>query len=146
MIVVFVGLGNMGSGMAANLIKSDHVVRAIDPSNVAKQKAEAMGAQVFDDLDAALDGATVMITMLPSGFEVKHMAQSLGSRPRPGFLWMDCSTIDVETARLTHKAMAEIGIDFVDAPVSGGVSAALEGRLTFMVGALRLLLKGHDPI
>jgi 3-hydroxyisobutyrate dehydrogenase len=134
MDVVFVGLGNMGSGMAANLIKAGLNVRAVDPSEVARLKAKAYGAQVFDNLASAVEGACAMITMLPSGREVREMAHILAQNPMDGFLWIDCSTIDVETARETHQVMAALGVDFVDAPVSGGVAAANEGRLTFMVG------------
>ncbi|NNU14746.1 3-hydroxyisobutyrate dehydrogenase [Parvularcula sp. ZS-1/3] len=134
--VLFVGLGNMGSGMCANLVKAGFEVHAFDLSKDAVAAAVAKGAHAVEDL-RSFDGSGLdaMVTMLPAG---KHVAQVyMEDSPqsmRKGTLMIDCSTIDVETARALGQGATERGYPAVDAPVSGGTAAAEAGTLTFMVG------------
>ena len=131
----FIGLGNMGGGMAANLAKGGHDVRAFDLSEDALAKAKEAGCLPVASAAEAATGAEVIVTMLPAG---KHVAQvyeeSLFGAAAPGTLLMDCSTIDVTTAKKVAEAAAAKGFVAVDAPVSGGIAAAAGGTLTFMVG------------
>ncbi|MEL6487936.1 MAG: NAD(P)-binding domain-containing protein, partial [Pseudomonadota bacterium] len=134
--ILFIGLGNMGSGMCANLVKAGHRVYAFDLNKDAVAAAASRGAQPVEDLKS-LDASKVdaMITMLPAG---KHVAQvymedAPANLPK-GTLMIDCSTIDVETARALGQGATERGFPAVDAPVSGGTAAAESGTLTFMVG------------
>ena len=136
--VLFIGLGNMGSGMAANLARAGHQVFAHDLSEAAIAAAVDKGARAAPSL-ADIDGAAidVVVTMLPAG---KHVAsvyrgeEGLPAGVTPGTLFIDCSTIDVATAKSVGEGAVERGFPFVDAPVSGGVAAASAGTLTFMVG------------
>ena len=131
----FIGLGNMGGGMAANLAKAGHDVRAFDLSEEALAKAKDAGCLPVASAAEAAGGAEVIVTMLPAG---RHVAQvyedSLFGAAAPGTLLMDCSTIDVGTARQVAEAATAKGLVAVDAPVSGGIAAAAGGTLTFMVG------------
>ncbi|KQT32632.1 3-hydroxyisobutyrate dehydrogenase [Sphingomonas sp. Leaf412] len=132
--VGFIGLGNMGGGMAANLAKAGHDVAAFDLSEEALSRAEAAGCRRADSAAAAADGAEAVVTMLPAGTHVAHVyADALGGTP-PGAILIDCSTIDVATARSVAQAAQARGLQAVDAPVSGGIAAANAGTLTFMVG------------
>ncbi|NRA28782.1 MAG: 3-hydroxyisobutyrate dehydrogenase [Parvularculaceae bacterium] len=134
--VLFVGLGNMGSGMAANLLKAGFRVLACDLNPEAVDALVEQGATAVSSLPE-LDASSVdvMITMLPKGEHVAnvYMKDSPQSLPK-GTLMIDCSTIDVETARNLGEGATERGYPAVDAPVSGGVAAAQAGTLTFMVG------------
>lgn len=133
--IAFIGLGNMGSGMAANLAKAGHTVHAFDLSPEAVKRAEAAGAKGVDSAAKAVANAVAVVTMLPAGKHVRAVYEGeIFPNAKPGTLMMDCSTIDVATARSVGEAAAEKGFDFVDAPVSGGVAAAEGGTLTFMVG------------
>ncbi|MBS0505115.1 MAG: 3-hydroxyisobutyrate dehydrogenase [Proteobacteria bacterium] len=131
----FIGLGNMGGGMAANLAKAGHDVRAFDLSEDALAKAKDAGCLPVASASEAANGSEVIVTMLPAG---RHVAQvyeeSLFGASAPGTLLMDCSTIDVVTAKKVAEAAANKGLVTVDAPVSGGIAAAAAGTLTFMVG------------
>ena len=136
MKIAFIGLGNMGGGMAANLAKAGHAVRAFDLSPDALDRAEAAGcARAASAADAVGGGAEVVVTMLPAG---KHVAavyeNDVFGSAAPGTLLIDCSTIDVATARSIGAEAAKHGMITVDAPVSGGIAAANAGTLTFMVG------------
>lgn len=133
--VAFIGLGNMGGGMAANLAKAGHEVRAFDLSEAALAKAEARGCSRAADASTAVQDADAVITMLPAGKHVAEVFRSsvFGKAPGSAIL-MDCSTIDVGTARVIEKEANETGYTMVDAPVSGGIAAAEGGTLTFMVG------------
>jgi 3-hydroxyisobutyrate dehydrogenase len=133
--VAFIGLGNMGGGMAANLVKAGHEVRAFDLSEAALERAEANGCQVAESADEAVKDAEAVITMLPAGKHVSEVYRSsvFENVPKEAIL-IDCSTIDVETARKTADEAAFAGLTMVDAPVSGGIAAAEGGTLTFMVG------------
>ena len=133
--IAFIGLGNMGGGMAANLARAGHAVTAFDLSQDALDKAEAAGCAVAESAAAAVDGAEAVVTMLPAGKHVQSVYQeSVFAHADDGTLLIDCSTIDVATARAVAEAAAEKGLVAVDAPVSGGIAAAEGGTLTFMVG------------
>ncbi len=133
----FIGLGNMGLPMAQNLIKAGHQVEGVDvnPASVAKLKA-AGGAGV-EFAKVAASRADVVITMLPAGSHVRDVYLGAGGiieNANPGTLLIDCSTIDVETARAVASEAEKKGLLMLDAPVSGGVGGAAAGTLTFMVG------------
>lgn len=132
--VGFIGLGNMGGGMAANLAKAGHDVHAFDLSADALDQARAAGCLPVESARAAADGAAAVVTMLPAGRHVAQVyAESLSDVALATVL-IDCSTIDVATARAVAATAAARGIAAVDAPVSGGIAAAQAGTLTFMVG------------
>ena len=133
--VAFIGLGNMGGGMAANLAKKGHDVRAFDLSAEALDKAKAAGCLPAASAAEACDGAEAVVTMLPAGKHVESVyADSiLGNAPVSAIL-IDCSTIEVATAKRVGEAALAKGYAMVDAPVSGGIAAANAGTLTFMVG------------
>ncbi len=131
----FIGLGNMGSGMAANLAKAGHDVRAFDLSAEALKRAELNGCKRAASAAEAVAAAEAVITMLPAGKHVRDVYESsvIGTAPTPTIL-IDCSTIDVGTAREEIAKAQGQGYAMVDAPVSGGIAAAEAGTLTFMVG------------
>jgi 3-hydroxyisobutyrate dehydrogenase len=135
MKIAFIGLGNMGGGMAANLAKAGHEVRAFDLSEEALAKAVAAGCARAASAAQAVTGADAVVTMLPAG---KHVAgvyeNDVFPNAAPGILLLDCSTIDVATARSNIAGAVAKGLVAVDAPVSGGIAAANAGTLTFMVG------------
>jgi 3-hydroxyisobutyrate dehydrogenase len=133
--VAFIGLGNMGGGMAANLVKAGHVVTAFDLSEAALAKAEANGCARAASAKDAVAEAEAVVTMLPAGKHVRDVyeASVIGAAPKSAIL-IDCSTIDVATAREEIEKAAAQGYQMVDAPVSGGIAAAEAGTLTFMVG------------
>ena len=131
----FIGLGNMGSGMAANLVRAGHEVHAFDLSAAALDQAVANGAVRATSAGDAVATADFVVTMLPAGEHVRAVYDDgvFGKAPQHCVL-MDCSTIDVASARAVGGAALEQGYLMVDAPVSGGVAAAAAGTLTFMVG------------
>jgi|TARA_R110000772_G_scaffold252390_1_gene367751 3-hydroxyisobutyrate dehydrogenase len=135
--VGFIGLGNMGGPMAANLIRAGHSVTVFDLSQAACQQLADAGAQVAASAGEAVVGAEYVISMLPAG---KHVASvylgddGLLARLGPETTVLDCSTIDAATSREVGQAAAALGIGFMDAPVSGGVAAAAAGTLAFMCG------------
>ena len=143
----FIGLGNMGGGMAANLARAGHSVIAFDLSGEALARAGAAGCTPVSDPVQAVSDADVIVTMLPAG---KHVAsvyeQSVFGAARTGTLLIDCSTIDVDTARQVAAAATERGLVAVDAPVSGGIAAANGGTLTFMVGGSAEGFARAEPI
>ena len=131
----FIGLGNMGAGMAANLAKSGAEVRAFDLSAAALEKARAAGCTVAASSAEAVRDADAVITMLPAGEHVRRVYHDdIAPNARKGSLLIDCSTIDVESARQVAQGVQALGFRFADAPVSGGVAAAEGGTLAFMVG------------
>ena len=133
--VGFIGLGNMGGGMAANLAKKGHDVRAFDISAEALDRAKEAGCLPVASAGEAADGAEAVITMLPAGKHVEEVyAESVFGAASTGSILIDCSTIDVATARRVAEAAVGEGLTAVDAPVSGGIAAANAGTLTFMVG------------
>ena len=133
--IAFIGLGNMGGGMAANQAKAGHEVHAFDLSEAAVAKAVAAGCQAAGSAADAVTDAEVVITMLPAGPHVRAVyADQIAPNAKPGALFIDCSTIDVDSARAVATAMTEKGFKFADAPVSGGTAGAEAGTLAFMVG------------
>jgi len=125
----------MGGGMAANLVKNGYSVRAFDLSDDALAKAEAAGALRASSAADAVTGADAVVTMLPAGKHVEAVYDdAVFGAAKAGTLLLDCSTIDVATARRVIAAALAKGFDMVDAPVSGGIAAANGGTLTFMVG------------
>ena len=133
--VGFIGLGNMGGGMAANLAKKGHDVRAFDLSKDALDKAKAAGCLIAGSATEAADGAEAVVTMLPAGSHVEQVyGDSVFGIAKPSAILIDCSTIDVATARRIAETARGKGLTAVDAPVSGGIGAAAAGTLTFMVG------------
>lgn len=135
--IAFIGLGNMGGPMAKNLIKAGHEVHGYDLSDKAVADAVAAGAKKAGSPADAVKDADVIVTMLPAG---KHVRGAYGGQggliksAKKGALLIDCSTIDVESARAVAQEAADAGLEMVDAPVSGGVGGAADGTLTFMVG------------
>jgi 3-hydroxyisobutyrate dehydrogenase len=134
MDIAFIGLGNMGSGMAANLVKAGHRVRAFDLNAEAIDRAVAAGATKAAGLADACGDAGAVVTMLPAGQHVRAVYAEVFASAPPSAILIDCSTIDVDTARAVEAEAAGKGFAMVDAPVSGGVAAASAGTLTFMVG------------
>ena len=133
--IAFIGLGHMGGGMAPNLAKAGHKVRAFDLVTEAVQHAAEGGCKPATSAADAVTNADVVITMLPAAKHVRAVFQDdVAPNAAPGTLLIDCSTIDVASAREVGEAMQAKGFDFVDAPVSGGIAAAAGGTLTFMVG------------
>lgn len=133
--VAFIGLGNMGGGMAANLAKHGHDVRAFDLNAAALDKAQAAGCLPVASAAEAVAGAEAIVTMLPAGAHVESVyADAVFGHAEPSAILIDCSTIDVATARRVAETAAAKGLAAVDAPVSGGIAAANAGTLTFMVG------------
>ena len=143
----FIGLGNMGSGMAANLVRAGHEVRAFDLSAAALDQAVANGAVRAASTGDAVATADFVVTMLPAGQHVRTVYDDgvFGKAPQNCVL-MDCSTIDVASARAVGGAAMEQGYLMVDAPVSGGVAAASAGTLTFMVGGTADAFAKAEPI
>ncbi len=144
--VAFIGLGNMGGGMAANLAKAGHDVRAFDLSETALAKAEERGCLRAASAAEAVAEAEAVVTMLPAGKHVRAVyAESvIGVAPTSSIL-MDCSTIDVASARDTIAAAEAKGYRMVDAPVSGGIAAAEGGTLTFMAGGSAEAFAAAEP-
>lgn len=133
--IAFIGLGNMGGGMAANLLKNGFAVRAFDLSEEALAKAVEAGAARCTSVAEAVAGADAVVTMLPAGKHVEGVySGEVFDAAKADALFLDCSTIDVATARRVEAAAAAKGFEMVDAPVSGGIAAANGGTLTFMVG------------
>jgi 3-hydroxyisobutyrate dehydrogenase len=130
----FIGLGNMGGPMAANLIKTGGHVLGFDLVTALRDAAAKDGVQIAGSAKATLEDADVVITMLPAGENVLSVWHDIAPQARQGTLFIDCSTIDVESARKAHKLAASYGIATLDAPVSGGVGGAKAATLTFMVG------------
>jgi 3-hydroxyisobutyrate dehydrogenase len=146
-VIGFIGLGNMGGGMAANLAKAGHDVQAFDLSADALARAVEAGCKAMESAAAAAAGAEVVVTMLPAGQHVRSVyeGQVFGAAA-PGTLFLDCSTIDVDSARTVAAAAAARGFVMCDAPVSGGIAAANGGTLTFMVGGSEQGFAGAQPI
>jgi 3-hydroxyisobutyrate dehydrogenase len=133
--IAFIGLGNMGGGMAANQARAQHQVAAFDLSAAALERASAAGCHPAGSVAAAVADAEVVITMLPAGAHVRSVyASDILPNVAKGALLIDCSTIDVESARAVAAQAVAAGFRFADAPVSGGTAAADAGTLAFMVG------------
>jgi 3-hydroxyisobutyrate dehydrogenase len=133
----FIGLGNMGLPMAQNLIKAGHQVEGVDVNPASVEKLKAAGGTSAETPKIAAARGDVVITMLPSGKEVREVyfgTAGIIANANPGTLLIDCSTIDVETTRAVATAAEQKGLLMLDAPVSGGVGGATAATLTFMVG------------
>jgi 3-hydroxyisobutyrate dehydrogenase len=145
--IAFIGVGNMGGGMAANLVKAGHKVHAFDLSEAALALAKDNGCVPFGDAQEAVAGVDAVVTMLPHGgiVDVFYHDQVFHYAPKTAIL-IDCSTIDVGTARSVDKYAAIAGYAIVDAPVSGGIAAANGGTLTFMVGGSVEAFTRAEPI
>ncbi len=145
----FIGLGNMGGPMAANLIKAGHDLTVFDLAEEAVERLVGQGAKPAATLAAAVREAEIVLTMLPAGPHVRKVyleADGVLTSATPGALLIDCSTIDVATARDVCQAAEKAGFDMVDAPVSGGVAAAQAGTLTFMVGGGNTAFARAEPV
>ncbi|MEM1131535.1 MAG: 3-hydroxyisobutyrate dehydrogenase [Pseudomonadota bacterium] len=147
MKIGFIGLGNMGGGMAANLVKAGHEVTAFDLSGEALARAGAAGCEAVSEVEQAVLGQEAVVTMLPAGKHVRQVyANHVIMAGAPGTLVLDCSTIDLNTATdIADMAKAKKMLP-VDAPVSGGIAAANGGTLTFMVGGSDEAFKRAEPI
>ena len=145
--IAFIGLGNMGGGMAANLVKAGHEVHAFDLSAEALARAKENGCQTYTSVREAVQGTEAVVSMLPNGAIVEsvYSADVIGHAPTSALL-LDCSTIDVATARKVEEAARAAGYEMVDAPVSGGIAAANGGTLTFMVGGSAEAFAKAEPI
>jgi 3-hydroxyisobutyrate dehydrogenase len=145
--IAFIGLGNMGGGMAANLVKAGHDVSAFDLSEAALARAKENGCAVFTTVREAVAGVDAVVSMLPNGKIVDGVygADVIGHAPTTALL-LDCSTIDVDTARKVASVAETGGYAMVDAPVSGGIAAANGGTLTFMVGGSDDAFARAEPI
>ena len=147
--VAFIGIGNMGSGMVANLINHNHEIQAYDINAKALQSVEAIGATVSNSIADVVRGADTVITMLPAGkqvWEVFTQSDGVFANAEKGALLVDSSTIDVSVARKVVQAASDRGFEMVDAPVSGGIGGAQAGTLTFMVGGTSSAFKRAEPI
>lgn len=145
MIIAFIGLGNMGGGMAANLAKQ-HDVRAFDLSDAALAKAVEAGCSKTDTVAAAVCGADAVVTMLPAGQHVRSVYGDVFANANAGTLMIDCSTVDVDSARAVIAQATEAGFDMIDAPVSGGTKGAADGTLTFMCGGTAAAFARAKPL
>ena len=130
----FIGLGNMGGPMAANLVRAGHAVSGYDLVPAALDAARAAGIAIAESPKAAVAGAEMVFTMLPAGAHVLSVMTDVVPHAAAGTVFVDCSTIDVASARSVHAAAEAAGMRSVDAPVSGGVGGATAGTLTFMAG------------
>lgn len=142
----FIGLGNMGGGMALNLVKAGHEVIAFDLAEAALEKAVAGGCHRATSATQAGFGVDAIVSMLPAGKHVAAVYEGLFAVIAPGTLLIDCSTIDVATARAVARDAEAQGFEMVDAPVSGGIAAANGGTLTFMVGGTEAAFTKAEPI
>jgi 3-hydroxyisobutyrate dehydrogenase len=145
----FIGLGNMGAPMAANLLKAGHQVTGYDVVPKSVTDLAGRGGRAAKSASEAAAAGEIVITMLPAGPQVRQVylgADGVIARARRDSLLIDCSTIDVETARAVATAAAEAGLPMLDAPVSGGVIGAESGTLTFMVGGDTAAFARGEPV
>ena len=144
--IAFLGLGNMGGPMAANLVKAEHQVTGFDLSPASLDQARADGITIAKSGRDAVADADVIVTMLPAGKHVLSVWADILPAAKPGTLVIDSSTIDVESARKAHAMAAERGLFSLDAPVSGGVGGAKAATLTFMAGGSTEAFARAEPI
>ena len=145
----FIGLGNMGAPMAANLLKAQHKITGYDVVPSPMSNLELQGGKAAAGIAEAAAAGDIVVTMLPAGPQVRQVylgPDGIIAKAKKGSLLIDCSTIDVETARAVAVAAAEAGLQMIDAPVSGGVMGAQGGTLTFMVGGPEDAFKKARPI
>jgi 3-hydroxyisobutyrate dehydrogenase len=144
--IAFIGLGNMGGPMAANLIKAGHTVTGFDLVPASRDAAKADGVTIAASAVEAVKSADVVITMLPAGKHVLAVWEEIVPAVRDGALIIDCSTIDVDSARKAHSLAAARKLASVDAPVSGGVGGAKGATLTFMAGGAAAAFAAAKPV
>jgi len=144
--IAFLGLGNMGGPMAANLVAAGHAVRGFDPVAASREAAEAKGANTFDSGAEAVADADVVITSLPNGDIVKRCYAEVLPAAKAGALFVDTSTISVDDARQINADATTAGFAQIDAPVSGGIKGATAGTLAFMVGGSEDAVAAARPI
>jgi 3-hydroxyisobutyrate dehydrogenase len=144
--IAFIGLGNMGGPMAANLVKAGHKVVAFDLVAASRDQAKSDGATIAEGSVAAVKGAEVVITMLPAGKHVLSVWSDIVPAMTRGTLIIDCSTIDVESSKQAHVLAAKHGVSSVDAPVSGGTGGAKGATLTFMCGGEEKAFAAAKPV
>ena len=144
--IAFIGLGNMGAPMAANLLRAGHAVRGFDLAPAAAEAAANLGIDLAGSARDAVSHADTVITMLPAGRHVAACYADILPAAAAGTLFIDCSTIDVTSARAAHGAAAAAGMASIDAPVSGGVGGASAGTLTFMAGGSAEAFARAEPI
>jgi 3-hydroxyisobutyrate dehydrogenase len=142
----FIGLGNMGNPMAANLVKAGHTVHGFDlvPENL--KTARDNGVVVMANGVAAAKDAEIVITMLPAGKHVLSVYEDIAPKAAKGTLFIDSSTIDVDSARKAHAIAGKHGLLSIDAPVSGGTGGAAAGTLTFMAGGSKQAFTMAEPV
>jgi 3-hydroxyisobutyrate dehydrogenase len=144
--IAFIGLGNMGGPMAANLVKAGEKVTAFDLVAASRDQASADGAAIAETSVAAVKGADVVVTMLPAGKHVLSVWNEVVPAMAKGALIIDCSTIDVESAKQAHALAAKHGAASIDAPVSGGTGGARAATLTFMCGGEQKAFAAAKPV
>jgi 3-hydroxyisobutyrate dehydrogenase len=144
--IAFVGLGNMGGPMAANLVKAGDKVVAFDLVEASRIQAKNDGAAIAGSAASAVKGADVVVTMLPAGRHVVSVWADVLPAMAKGALIIDCSTIDVESAKQAHALAAKHGVASVDAPVSGGTGGAKAATLTFMCGGEEKAFAAAKPV
>ncbi len=144
--IAFLGLGNMGGPMAANLVAAGHTVHGFDPVVTLRDAAAEKGAAVYTSGAEAAAGADVVITSLPNGDIVKSAYAEVLPAAKDGALLIDTSTISVDDARAIHAQAAERGLAQIDAPVSGGIKGATAGTLAFMLGGDRRSGRAARPV
>lgn len=149
MQIAWIGLGNMGGPMAANLVAAGHDVSGFDLSTTAQDAASGRGVTIAASVADAVAGSAVVFTMLPASKHVLSVFEGpdgVLAHASPGALIIDSSTIDIDTARALHESVPGAGFAFLDAPVSGGVAGAEAGSLTFMVGGAEADLERARPV
>ena len=145
-IVAFIGLGNMGGPMAANLAKAGYSVRGFDLAQALRDEAGKSGVEPAASAAEAVAGADVVVTMLPAGKHVLAVWSEIAPKAKKGALLIDSSTIDVDSARAAHALADKAGLMSVDAPVSGGTGGAKGATLTFMCGGADAAFAAAKPL
>jgi len=144
--IAFIGLGNMGLPMATNLVKAGFEVVGFDKAAGAAAAAEAAGIALASEAKEAVKSADSVVTMLPNGAILTKVYEEIVPAAKPGALLIDCSTVDVASARAAHEKAAKAGLKSVDAPVSGGVGGAAAATLTFMAGGAQDAFEAARPV
>jgi 3-hydroxyisobutyrate dehydrogenase len=144
--IAFIGLGNMGGPMVANLVKAGQKVTAFDLEAASRDQASADGAAIAESSEASVKGADIVVTMLPAGKHVLSVWSDVVPAMTKGALIIDCSTIDVESAKQAHALASRHGVGSVDAPVSGGTGGAKAATLTFMCGGDQKAFAAAKPV
>ncbi len=141
MKIGFIGLGNMGNPMAANLVAAGHDVAGFDTAQIS-----IPGVELVESGANAASGVEIVITMLPNGQILRAVADEIIPAMSPGSVWIDCSTVDVDSARAVADQAAAADVLAVDAPVSGGIGGAAAGTLTFMAGGSDTAFEKAKPL